>query len=87
LKVNRRFGEACHHHHQIGTISQERNICEALLSARLTLVSHFVFSLALMMETTCSSETPVNFNGLRGVISLKIELFTYYYKRPERDFM
>jgi hypothetical protein len=56
-----------------GTINQERNQCEALLTACFTLISYLAYSSALMMEAICSSDAPVNLNGLHGVITLKIE--------------
>jgi hypothetical protein len=40
-----------------------------------TLVSCLAYSSILKMETTCSSETSIYFNGLHGVISQKKQLF------------
>jgi hypothetical protein len=61
-KVKRRFGGTCRLH-------------LAWLLPTLTLFSCLAYSSTLKMETTCSSETSVIFNGLRSVISEKTELF------------
>jgi hypothetical protein len=47
----------------------------SLLATCFTLVSCLDYSATLNMEATCSSETSVDFHGLHGVISQKMELF------------
>jgi hypothetical protein len=42
---------------------------------QLTLIENFLdYSSALKMETMCSPQTSVDFNGLHGILSQKIDL-------------
>jgi hypothetical protein len=62
LKVNRRFGGPCSVHLQGRRISQGRNQHEAGSKQSVPEeVSFKAYSLILMMEVTCSSETSVDF--------------------------
>jgi hypothetical protein len=47
-----------------------------LIAACFILVSCLDYYSTLKMEAKCSSETSFHFNGLHGVTSQKIELFT-----------
>jgi hypothetical protein len=71
LKVNRRFRGTCHFQLQDRRISKARNHHEAGSKHS----SCLAYSSTMKMEPICSSESSVDFNGLHGVISQKIELF------------
>jgi hypothetical protein len=74
LKVNQSFGGTCLLHLQVRRINRARNQREC---GWQTMVSCTAHSSTVKMEVKYSSETSVDFSGLYGVVSQRMELFAF----------